>query len=189
MISTQGIAEFERRNCQDRDAYVTASAPVTASATGANAAGSPRQLRELFHLAVELERAALADDYFVSRKLFPNVGRGAKSKRLLDDVAGRDLIPRAQVDYYSGLALTAMGIPLTLFTCLFAVGRSAGWVAQWLEALAEPKRRISRPRQVYVGETRRPYPDVRARELNGRPNLKRSFTDSTQDEQDFGYFF
>ena len=58
------IAEFERRNCQDRDAYVTASAPVTASATGANAAGSPRQLRELFHLAVELERAALADDYF-----------------------------------------------------------------------------------------------------------------------------
>ena len=82
-----------------------------------------------------------------------------------------------------------MGIPLTLFTCLFAVGRSAGWVAQWLGALAEPKRRISRPRQVYVGETRRPYPDVRARELNGRPNLKRSFTDSTQDEQDFGYFF
>ena len=158
------IAEFERRNCQDRDAYVTASAPVTAS-TGANAAGSPKQLRELFHLAVELERAALADDYFVSRKLFPNV------------------------DFYSGLALTAMGIPLTLFTCLFAVGRSAGWVAQWLEALAEPKRRISRPRQVYVGETRRPYPDVRARELSGRPNLKRSFTDSTQDEQDFGYFF
>ena len=71
------IAEFERRNCQDRDAYVTASAPVTAM--GANAAGSPKQLRELFHLAVELERAALADDYFVSRKLFPNVGRGAKS--------------------------------------------------------------------------------------------------------------
>ena len=65
------IQEFERRNCQDRDAYVTASAPVTA--TGANAAGSPKQLRELFHLAVELERAALADDYFVSRKLFPNV--------------------------------------------------------------------------------------------------------------------
>ena len=99
------IAEFERRNCQDRDAYVTASAPVTASATGANAAGSPRQLRELFHLAVELEKAALADDYFVSRKLFPNV------------------------DFYSGLALTAMGIPLTLFTCLFAVGRSAGCCA------------------------------------------------------------
>ena len=164
-LALECIQEFERRNCTDRDAYVTASAPVTASATGANAAGSPRQLRELFHLAVELERAALADDYFVSRKLFPNV------------------------DYYSGLALTAMGIPLTLFTCLFAVGRSAGWVAQWLEALSEPKRRISRPRQVYVGETRRPYPDVRARELNGRPNLKRSFTDSTQDEQDFGYFF
>ncbi|CAH0374325.1 unnamed protein product, partial [Pelagomonas calceolata] len=82
------IAEFERRNCQDRDAYVTASAPVTAM--GANAAGSPKQLRELFHLAVELERAALADDYFVSRKLFPNVGRGANSKRLLDGVAGRD---------------------------------------------------------------------------------------------------
>ena len=69
------IQEFERRNCQDRDAYVTASAPVTAM--GANAAGSPKQLRELFHLAVELEKAALADDYFVSRKLFPNVGRGA----------------------------------------------------------------------------------------------------------------
>ena len=158
-----GIAEFERRNCQDRDAYVTASTPVTASATGANAAGSPKQLRELFHLAVELEKAALADDYFVSRKLFPNV------------------------DYYSGLAMTAMGIPLTLFTCLFAVGRSAGWVAQWLEALAEPKRCISRPRQVYVGETKRDYPDIRTR--TSRPHLKRSFTDSTQDEQDFGYFF
>ena len=85
LIPHTGIAEFERRNCQDRDAYVTASAPVTAM--GANAAGSPKQLRELFHLAVELERAALADDYFVSRKLFPNVGRGAKSKRLLDGVA------------------------------------------------------------------------------------------------------
>ena len=82
------IQEFERRNCQDRDAYVTASAPATAM--GANAAGSPKQLRELFHLAVELEKAALADDYFVSRKLFPNVGRGAKSKRLLDGVAGRE---------------------------------------------------------------------------------------------------
>ena len=81
-----------------------------------------------------------------------------------------------------------MGIPLTLFTCLFAVGRSAGWVAQWLEALAEPKRRISRPRQVYVGETRRAYPDVRARELSGRPNLKRSFTDSTQAAQDRSFF-
>lgn len=150
------IGEFERSHRQDSDAYVT-------SAYGANAGGSPKQLRELFALAVELEKAALADDYFVSRELFLNV------------------------DYYSGLALTAMGIPTTLFTCLFAVGRSAGWVAQWLEALAEPKRRISRPRQVYVGETKRAYPNFRTRAL--LMTHQPSFTDSTQDESDFGYFF
>ena len=155
-----GIAEFERRNCQDRDAYVTASAPVTAD--GGERGRLPERLRELFHLAVELERAALADDH-VSRKLFPNVD-----------------CTRASLDCH--------GHSLTLFTCLFAVGRSAGWVAQWLEALAEPKRRISRPRQVYVGGRGGPTPtSAPASSTAGRTSSE--LTDSTQDESDFGRFF
>ena len=93
------------------------------------------------------------------------------------------------MDFYSGIVLRALGIPRNMFTVIFAVSRTVGWLAQWNESLTDAQHRISRPRQVYVGETRRAYPDVRARELNGRPNLKRSFTDSTQDEQDFGYFF
>ncbi|EGB10485.1 hypothetical protein AURANDRAFT_23039 [Aureococcus anophagefferens] len=112
------------------------------------------ELRTLFKLAEELERQALADDYFVTRKLFPNV------------------------DFYSGLALTAMGIPTSLFTCLFAVGRGVGWIAQWKEAMEDPGRKISRPRQVYVGELARPYQDYRER-ASSSPRLLRSFTDST----------
>jgi citrate synthase len=79
-------------------------------------------------LAVELERQALADDYFVSRKLFPNV------------------------DFYSGLIYEALKIPTNMMPVIFAIARTAGWVAQWLEMLADPEQKISRPRQIYTGQ-------------------------------------
>ncbi len=81
----------------------------------------------LLDLAVELERIAIEDDYFVSRKLYPNV------------------------DFYSGIILKAMGIPTSMFTVLFAVARTAGWISQWKEMIEEPGQRIGRPRQIYTG--------------------------------------
>ncbi len=87
----------------------------------------------LLKLAMELEKQALADPYFVDRKLFPNV------------------------DYYSGIILKAMGIPESMFTVLFAVGRTAGWISQWKEMIEEADLRIGRPRQLYIGEKNRKY--------------------------------
>lgn len=90
-------------------------------------------LKPLLEVALALEKTALDDDYFTSRKLFPNV------------------------DFYSGLTLTAMGFPTSMFTVLFAIGRSAGWIAQWKESVEEKGRRISRPRQMYRGPMERPF--------------------------------
>jgi citrate synthase len=90
-------------------------------------------LNPKLEIALELERIALEDDYFVERKLYPNV------------------------DFYSGLIYQAMGYPTDYFTVLFAVGRLPGWLAQWEEMLADPEQKIARPRQVYVGEGERPY--------------------------------
>lgn len=90
----------------------------------------------LFEAALELERIALEDDYFVERKLYPNV------------------------DFYSGLILKALGIPLNMFTVIFAMARTAGWIAQWSEMLDDPSQRIGRPRQLYSGPTPRPYVDI-----------------------------
>ncbi|MFP4097824.1 MAG: citrate synthase [Alphaproteobacteria bacterium] len=87
-------------------------------------------------LAKELERIALEDEYFVRRKLFPNV------------------------DFYSGIILSAMGFPRSMFTVLFAVSRTVGWISQWKEMFSEPKMRIGRPRQLYIGSTERPYVDI-----------------------------
>lgn len=87
----------------------------------------------LLDLAVELERIALSDDYFISRKLYPNV------------------------DFYSGIILRAMGFPVSMFTALFAVARTVGWVSQWKEMIEDPAQRIGRPRQIYTGPTRRDY--------------------------------
>ncbi len=87
----------------------------------------------LFEAALELERIALEDEYFVERKLYPNV------------------------DFYSGLILKALGIPLNMFTVIFAMARTAGWIAQWNEMLNDPDQRIGRPRQLYTGATPRPY--------------------------------
>jgi citrate synthase len=93
----------------------------------------------LLDLAVELERVALHDDYFVSRKLYPNV------------------------DFYSGIILKAMGFPTSMFTALFAVARTVGWVSQWMEMLEDPTQRIGRPRQIYTGAPQRDYLPLEAR--------------------------
>ena len=90
-------------------------------------------LNPKLEIALELERIALEDEYFVSRKLYPNV------------------------DFYSGLIYQAMGYPTDYFTVLFALGRLPGWIAQWEEHLSDPEQKISRPRQVYTGEGERAY--------------------------------
>ncbi len=93
----------------------------------------------LFQVAKELERVALSDEYFIERKLFPNV------------------------DFYSGITLSAMGFPTSMFTVLFALARTVGWIAQWEEMLADPAQKIGRPRQLYTGPTQRDYVPVQNR--------------------------
>ncbi len=89
------------------------------------------QNEPLFKLAMELEKIALEDEYFVSRKLYPNV------------------------DFYSGIVQRALGIPTSMFTCIFAMARTVGWIAQWNEMISEPDQKIGRPRQLFVGQTPR----------------------------------
>ena len=93
----------------------------------------------LFKLAMALEKVALEDDYFVSRKLYPNV------------------------DFYSGIVQSALGIPVSLFTGIFAMARTVGWIAQWNEMISDPEQKIGRPRQLYVGATRRDVPEMAKR--------------------------
>jgi citrate synthase len=85
----------------------------------------------LFKLAMALEKIALEDEYFVSRKLYPNV------------------------DFYSGIVQRALGIPTSMFTCIFALARTVGWIAQWNEMISDPDQKIGRPRQLYTGAARR----------------------------------
>jgi len=87
----------------------------------------------MFEIAMALEKIALEDEYFVERKLYPNV------------------------DFYSGIILKALGIPLSMYTVMFALGRSAGWIAQWMEMIEDPEQRIGRPRQLYIGQETREY--------------------------------
>jgi len=94
----------------------------------------------MLDLAMELERIALSDDYFIQRKLYPNV------------------------DFYSGIILKAMGIPTSMFTVLFAVARTVGWVSQWKAMIEDPAQRIGRPRQIYTGATQRDYVPVDRRD-------------------------
>jgi citrate synthase len=90
----------------------------------------------LFKLAMELEKIALNDEYFVSRKLYPNV------------------------DFYSGIVQSALGIPVSMFTGIFAMARTIGWIAQWNEMIADPEQKIGRPRQLFVGSERRDVPTL-----------------------------
>jgi citrate synthase len=90
----------------------------------------------LIEIALECERIALEDEYFVKRKLYPNV------------------------DFYTGLIYQSMGFPVTMFPVLFAIPRTSGWIAQWEEMLLDPEQKISRPRQVYLGSDLRSYVDM-----------------------------
>jgi citrate synthase len=90
----------------------------------------------LFELALRLEEIALKDEYFVERKLYPNV------------------------DFYSGVIYSAIGIPRPMFTVMFAIARTVGWVAHWQEMISDPNMRIGRPRQLYTGPKRRDYVEV-----------------------------
>jgi len=87
----------------------------------------------ILKVAMELEKIALSDQYFIDRKLYPNV------------------------DFYSGITLKAMGLPVSMFTVLFAVARTVGWISQWSEMIQDPQQKIGRPRQLYTGITRRDY--------------------------------
>merc|ERR1711912_48485 len=101
----------------------------------------------LLEVATALEEVALNDEYFLKRKLYPNV------------------------DYYSGILLRAIGIPTSMFTLMFAMSRTVGWMAQWNEMISEKQMRISRPRQLYVGVHQREFPD----DTTGKtPELKTS---------------
>ena len=93
----------------------------------------------LFKLAMELEKIALEDEYFVEKKLYPNV------------------------DFYSGIVQKALGIPTSMFTCIFALARTVGWITQWEEMITDPEYKIGRPRQLYVGAARRDVPELGAR--------------------------
>jgi citrate synthase len=93
----------------------------------------------LLEIALECERIALEDDYFVSRKLYPNV------------------------DFYTGLIYQSMGFPMTMFPVLFAIPRTSGWIAQWQEMLLDPEQKIARPRQIYLGSAEREYVPVESR--------------------------
>ncbi|HSD78445.1 MAG TPA: citrate/2-methylcitrate synthase, partial [Solirubrobacteraceae bacterium] len=93
----------------------------------------------LLEIAVELEKIALEDEYFVSRKLYPNV------------------------DFYSGLIYEALGLPVEMFPVLFAIGRTSGWIAQWLEMVQDKEQKIARPRQIYTGARGRDYVPADAR--------------------------
>jgi citrate synthase len=93
----------------------------------------------LLDVALELERIALHDEYFIEKKLYPNI------------------------DFYSGITLKAMGFPTTMFTVLFAVARTVGWIAQWKEMIEDPDQKIGRPRQLYSGAARRDYTPISRR--------------------------
>ena len=93
----------------------------------------------LLQVAKQLEEVALNDEYFVDKKLFPNV------------------------DFYSGIILEAMGFPTSMFTPIFALSRTVGWISQWKEMIADPQVKIGRPRQLYLGEIPRNYTDIEKR--------------------------
>jgi citrate synthase len=98
-----------------------------------------RQDDPLFKLAMKLEKIALEDDYFIERKLYPNV------------------------DYYSGITLSAIGIPTNMFTVMFAIARTVGWISHWHEMIGDPDRRLGRPRQLYTGPTKRDVQPIEQR--------------------------
>ena len=126
-----GFGHRVYKNFDPRATIIKKAAERVLAATGAD--------DELFEVALKLEEVALNDEYFVSRKLYPNV------------------------DFYSGLIYRALGFPKNMFTNCFAIGRLPGWIAQWREMIASKETKIGRPRQVYTGETERAYVPIEAR--------------------------
>ncbi len=131
-IKLMGFGHRVYKNYDPRAAIVREQAHNVLDRMGKN--------NDLFDLAMELEEVALSDDYFIERKLYPNV------------------------DFYTGLIYSAMGFPTKMFTPLFALGRLPGWISQYIEMLHDPMTRIGRPRQVYQGEPQRDYVPLRMRE-------------------------
>jgi citrate synthase len=129
-IRLQGFGHRVYKNYDPRAKIIKRIADQVFEVTGKN---------PLIDIALELERIALGDDYFISHRLYPNV------------------------DFYSGIIYQAMGFPLDMFPVLFAIGRTPGWIAQWQEMLLDPETRIARPRQVYVGAGARDYVPVERR--------------------------
>jgi citrate synthase len=124
-VKLMGFGHRVYKNYDPRAAIVKKATDRVLSALGVH--------DDLLDIALQLEAVALADDYFISRKLYPNV------------------------DFYTGLIYRAMGFPNSMFTVLFAIGRLPGWIAHWREMMADPATKISRPRQVYIGEPERPF--------------------------------
>ncbi len=126
----QGFGHRVYKNYDPRAKILKNLAPQVFEATGRN---------PLIDIAVELERIALEDEYFVRRRLYPNV------------------------DFYSGIIYQAMGFPMTMFPVLFAIPRTAGWLAQWAEMVRDAEQKITRPRQIYVGEDQRDWMPIEKR--------------------------
>jgi len=127
-----GFGHRVYKNYDPRAKVMQESAYEVLAATG-------RENDPLFQVAKELEQVALNDEYFTSRKLFPNV------------------------DFYSGITLSAMGFPTSMFTVLFALARTVGWIAQWQEMIGDPAQKIGRPRQLYTGPVQRDYVPIQSR--------------------------
>ena len=125
-VRLMGFGHRVYKNYDPRAKIVKATAHEILSKLGGN--------DELLEIALRLEEKALQDDYFIQRKLYPNV------------------------DFYTGLIYKAMGFPEKMFTVLFAIGRLPGWIAQWREMISDPNTKIGRPRQLYIGEPERDYP-------------------------------
>ena len=119
-----GFGHRVYKNYDPRARIIKSAADDVFEVTGVN---------PLLEIALELEKIALEDDYFVSRKLYPNV------------------------DFYSGLIYEALGLPVSMFPVMFAIGRTSGWIAQWLELVVDKEQKIARPRQIYTGERSRDY--------------------------------
>ena len=126
-IKLMGFGHRVYKNYDPRARIIKAVADEVFEVTGRN---------HRLDIALELERIALQDDYFVTRKLYPNV------------------------DFYSGIIYQAMGFQPDMFTVLFAIPRAAGWLAQWNEMVQDPEQKIARPRQIYTGVSHRKFPVV-----------------------------
>jgi citrate synthase len=130
-VKLMGFGHRVYKNYDPRAAIVKKSADEVLESMG--------KRDQLLDIAIDLEQVALQDDYFVSRKLYPNV------------------------DFYTGLIYRAMGFPTRMFTVLFAIGRLPGWIAQWHEMINDPSTKIGRPRQLYTGRTERAFVEMTKR--------------------------